>query len=317
MKHLRILLLFALRSYAQTTPTLAVSEDGNCGLDFSQTCQGSRFGDCCSGKGFCGGTADYCGADCQDAFGTCTSANSTLISSNGDCGATDTEGQICLGSTFGNCCSEQGFCGSTSIYCGTGCQSEYGNCGTNDGAGSASTGTSSRPSTSSVEANTVSSSATPATTLTSSRQTQTATANDTQVASDLGTTTPLDTDEGMSSGAIAGVAIGAVGGAAIVFGGMFFVLRRRRQQIQRLELDGGDAGPLPPKSAAGMSVSAISSTSGNLSPYEQPPMPPPKNAVRVSEMAETGPARFELSSEPGTYSRHAGAAAELPAERYR
>ncbi|KAK1959974.1 polysaccharide deacetylase [Colletotrichum sublineola] len=34
----------------------------------------------------------------------------------------------CAGSTFGNCCSQNGWCGSTSDYCGTGCQAGYGNC---------------------------------------------------------------------------------------------------------------------------------------------------------------------------------------------
>ena len=314
MKYIGVLLLLALRSYAQSTTTLTVSGDGNCGLAFSQTCQGSRFGNCCSGKGFCGSTVDYCGADCQDGFGTCTSANSTLISSNGNCGSTDTERQLCLGSTFGNCCSEKGFCGSTSDYCGAGCQSEFGNCGTNDGAGSISTSTSSPPSTSSVGVIQVSASTTPPTTSTSSQETETATANDTQAVSDLGTTTSAN--KSMSSGAVAGVAIGAVGGVAILVGGIFFLLRRRRQQKQCAELDSGDAGPLPPKSAAGISVSAMSSVSGSVSPYEQPPLPPPKNTVQVSELAGTGESRAELSSEPGTYSRHAGGAAELPAERY-
>jgi hypothetical protein len=314
MKYTQIFVLLALRAYAQTTTTLSVSEDGNCGLDFSQTCQGSRFGNCCSGKGFCGSTSDYCGADCQDAYGTCTSANSTLISSNGDCGATDFEGQICLGSTFGNCCSEKGFCGTTSDYCGTGCQAEYGNCGTNDASSSAGTaaGTSTPPTTSSSSTQAPSSATTSAS---SQAVTASSPGDGTQAASDLNTTSS-DEDESLSSGAIAGVAIAAVGGAAILLGGIFFVLRRRRQQRQNAELDAGDAGPLPPKSAAGVSVSAITSDSGSISPYDYAPMPPPKNEVMVSEMAEKGEERAELSAAPGTNSRTVGSAAELPVERY-
>ncbi|KAF3043417.1 hypothetical protein E8E12_006231 [Didymella heteroderae] len=34
----------------------------------------------------------------------------------------------CLGSTFGDCCSQYGYCGSSSGHCGTGCQSGFGNC---------------------------------------------------------------------------------------------------------------------------------------------------------------------------------------------
>ncbi|KAK4248363.1 carbohydrate-binding module family 18 protein [Corynascus novoguineensis] len=50
-------------------PGLDVSVDGTCGQGI--TCAGSRFGDCCSVHGFCGGTAEYCGDGCQEAFGNC------------------------------------------------------------------------------------------------------------------------------------------------------------------------------------------------------------------------------------------------------
>ncbi|RDL35375.1 uncharacterized protein BP5553_07306 [Venustampulla echinocandica] len=49
------------------------------------------------------------------------------VSTDGSCSASVT----CLGSTFGNCCSEHSYCGSTSAYCGTGCQPASGNCGSN------------------------------------------------------------------------------------------------------------------------------------------------------------------------------------------
>ncbi|OAF62148.1 hypothetical protein VC83_01438 [Pseudogymnoascus destructans] len=36
--------------------------------------------------------------------------------------------QICLGTAFGDCCSEYGYCGDTSGHCGAGCQSDFGTC---------------------------------------------------------------------------------------------------------------------------------------------------------------------------------------------
>ncbi|KAM7189826.1 hypothetical protein V8F33_009852, partial [Rhypophila sp. PSN 637] len=52
-----------------SSPALQVSKDGACGNGF--TCQGSAFGDCCSEHGWCGRTADHCGATCQAQFGLC------------------------------------------------------------------------------------------------------------------------------------------------------------------------------------------------------------------------------------------------------
>ncbi|KAF7507852.1 hypothetical protein GJ744_010016 [Endocarpon pusillum] len=119
-----------------STPTLAVSTDGSCGEGTSFICLGSRWGDCCSPKGWCGKDANYCGAGCQSSFGNCTatagstsSAGSTIpsISTDGSCGGST--GFICLGSTFGDCCSEKGYCGGNSSYCSAGCQSDFGHCG--------------------------------------------------------------------------------------------------------------------------------------------------------------------------------------------
>jgi len=50
-------------------PTLEVSRDGTCGNGV--TCAGSRWGECCSGHGYCGSSDDYCGVGCDIAFGTC------------------------------------------------------------------------------------------------------------------------------------------------------------------------------------------------------------------------------------------------------
>lgn len=49
----------------------------------------------------------------------------TVISVDGSCGGDIT----CVGSEFGNCCSQYGYCGSTELYCGEGCKPLFGNCG--------------------------------------------------------------------------------------------------------------------------------------------------------------------------------------------
>ena len=121
------LLLAVVLTVVVSAQQSTVSTDGFCGSASSvnATCQSSQWGDCCSPKGFCGSTNDYCGADCQTSFGTCF-ANSSMISVDGSCGGS--QGRICPGSTFGNCCSANGFCGNGTIYCGTGCQDGFGDC---------------------------------------------------------------------------------------------------------------------------------------------------------------------------------------------
>ncbi|KAL2863281.1 uncharacterized protein BJX67DRAFT_374734 [Aspergillus lucknowensis] len=109
---------------------LSVSTTGTCGdrarkaSDLNVTCLGSEWGDCCSGSGYCGGNATYCGEGCQGAFG-----NPENISLDGNCGANSAVFATCLGSSHGDCCSHDGFCGrNASTYCGAGCQPEYGHC---------------------------------------------------------------------------------------------------------------------------------------------------------------------------------------------
>lgn len=46
-------------------------------------------------------------------------------SDDGSCGS----GVTCVGSSYGQCCSEHGFCGNGDAYCGVGCQAEFGLCG--------------------------------------------------------------------------------------------------------------------------------------------------------------------------------------------
>ncbi|KAJ4382155.1 hypothetical protein N0V86_002484 [Didymella sp. IMI 355093] len=80
------------------------------------------------------------GAGSPPATGTKTStgAASTAtkkVSTDGMCGSA--AGSTCLGSTFGNCCSQYNYCGSTNDHCGTGCNSAFGNCGGNGAVTSA------------------------------------------------------------------------------------------------------------------------------------------------------------------------------------
>ncbi|OAL52673.1 hypothetical protein IQ07DRAFT_490147, partial [Pyrenochaeta sp. DS3sAY3a] len=56
---------------AQSKP---VSKNARCGQAFGgQTCQGSKWGNCCSQYNYCGSTKDYCDVanKCQKDFGTC------------------------------------------------------------------------------------------------------------------------------------------------------------------------------------------------------------------------------------------------------
>ncbi|OAL42923.1 hypothetical protein IQ07DRAFT_487915, partial [Pyrenochaeta sp. DS3sAY3a] len=52
------------------------------------------------------------------------------VSTNARCGNIQgaTGGQTCIGSSFGNCCSQYGYCGSVDAYCGAGCQPGFGTC---------------------------------------------------------------------------------------------------------------------------------------------------------------------------------------------
>lgn len=111
------------------TPTKApISTDGRCGPDGNgATCQGSKFGPCCSVRGNCGSTVDYCAIThlCQPQFGTCR-----VVSEDGKCGSASTVNAICIGSTSGDCCSVKGNCGKTDAFCSSKnlCQAEFGTC---------------------------------------------------------------------------------------------------------------------------------------------------------------------------------------------
>ncbi|TLD34043.1 hypothetical protein PspLS_00030 [Pyricularia sp. CBS 133598] len=56
------------------------------------------------------------------------------VSNDATCGGnTD---KTCLGSVFGNCCSQYGYCGSTTDHCSGGCQAGFGSCSSGSGGGS-------------------------------------------------------------------------------------------------------------------------------------------------------------------------------------
>ncbi|KAG7102490.1 hypothetical protein HYQ44_018300 [Verticillium longisporum] len=111
------------------------SLDGSCGGSNQFTCTNSTFGACCSSGNWCGDSSAHCGTACQSAFGTC--AGESNVSSDGKCGS---NGKICLGSGFGDCCSSSGWCGGAAEHCGTGCQTAFGNCTAGSGSGGGDSG---------------------------------------------------------------------------------------------------------------------------------------------------------------------------------
>lgn len=55
-----------------TNPTnLRITEDGRCGGNSGLTCEGSKYGQCCSIYGYCGNDAAYCGDACDPLAGKC------------------------------------------------------------------------------------------------------------------------------------------------------------------------------------------------------------------------------------------------------
>ncbi|KAK8051637.1 glycoside hydrolase superfamily [Apiospora rasikravindrae] len=96
--------------------------DGTCGKKNGNTvCGDWPTGNCCSGAGWCGSTADYCSSGCQS--GDCVTGGETA---DGTCGLAHKH-TTCGSWPAGNCCSAAGYCGNTKAHCGEGCQS--GGCG--------------------------------------------------------------------------------------------------------------------------------------------------------------------------------------------
>jgi len=126
---------------------ISTDKDGKCGANYGK-CPNNE---CCSQYGYCGSTADYCGANCQTQFGRCngTSKSTTVKkttkkttkkattttkksnASNGNVPVSTVSGRC--GPSYGKCpgskcCSQYNYCGKSSEYCGTGCQPRYGIC---------------------------------------------------------------------------------------------------------------------------------------------------------------------------------------------
>ncbi|KAI0187809.1 hypothetical protein EV127DRAFT_409954 [Xylaria flabelliformis] len=108
--------------FQQVTGTATpVSNNGMCGAqqNWTSTCIGSQWGNCCGAGGYCGTGAAYCGpGNCQE--GTCDGAP-IPYSTNGLCGSQNN--WVDCPAKFGVCCSEFGYCGNGTNYCGAGCQS--------------------------------------------------------------------------------------------------------------------------------------------------------------------------------------------------
>ncbi|KAI1373410.1 hypothetical protein F4677DRAFT_429549 [Hypoxylon crocopeplum] len=101
--------------------SVPISSNGLCGVqqNWTNTCIGSQWGDCCGVGGYCGTGEDYCGpGNCQE--GTCDGAP-IPYSTDGLCGSQNKWPEC--PSKFGLCCSKDGYCGNGTDYCGTGCQS--------------------------------------------------------------------------------------------------------------------------------------------------------------------------------------------------
>ncbi|KAF2130461.1 carbohydrate-binding module family 18 protein [Dothidotthia symphoricarpi CBS 119687] len=145
-------------SSAASTPTgtLPVSPNGQCGDRSGQTCSGSTFGRCCSAYGWCGSSDAHCltTEGCQPGFGDCTIPSpvsstppaptpTSNVSTDGTCGGT--QGFVCTGSIYGDCCSPYGWCGDAAAHCGPGCQIAFGTCPVPSPTGTAPVPTSTLP----------------------------------------------------------------------------------------------------------------------------------------------------------------------------
>ncbi|KAF4968388.1 hypothetical protein FSARC_4185 [Fusarium sarcochroum] len=116
-------------STTTATPTggLVISPNQRCGGNTGYTCQGSRFGSCCSWYGYCGSNDTHCGTGCDADFGSCTPPEGEIHdTTNGLCGSEVKA--TCSNYGSKTCCSSYGYCGNSTAHCGTGCQGGFGEC---------------------------------------------------------------------------------------------------------------------------------------------------------------------------------------------
>ncbi|RMJ18957.1 hypothetical protein CDV36_001353 [Fusarium kuroshium] len=112
---------------AEPTGGLNISSNQTCGGNTGYTCQGSRFGNCCSWYGYCGSSDPYCGTGCDADFGSCKPPSGEIHdTTNGLCGSKFKA--TCANYGSKKCCSPYGFCGSSDDHCGKGCQEGFGKC---------------------------------------------------------------------------------------------------------------------------------------------------------------------------------------------
>ncbi|KAM5351096.1 hypothetical protein ACJ41O_003819 [Fusarium nematophilum] len=109
------------------TDVLEISPNQKCGGDTGYTCEGSRFGNCCSWYGFCGSSDTYCGTGCNWDFGSCKPPEGEVHdTTNGLCGHQFKAS--CFNYGDKKCCSGWGFCGNSESHCKIGCQKGFGEC---------------------------------------------------------------------------------------------------------------------------------------------------------------------------------------------
>ncbi|CAG7556478.1 unnamed protein product [Fusarium equiseti] len=168
---------------------------------------------------------------------------SNPTSKDGNCGSNSDTNATCLTSTFGNCCSEKGFCGKTSAYCAEGCQEDFGTCSATDGQLGAhletvalkkGTAVIMKPTVVMVTLSTTTAADETSTSLAAS-----STDDDASSADSTSTSEPASVTEGqsgssssdsLSTGAKAGIAVGAVVGGLGAIGLIAWLVLRRRNK---------------------------------------------------------------------------------------
>ncbi|KAK1676727.1 hypothetical protein BDP55DRAFT_549903 [Colletotrichum godetiae] len=129
------------RTSSATSTSTAVSTNGQCGSTVGFTCQGSSYGNCCSGAGWCGSTSSYCGTSCQSKYGTCGSSSSNTTSSSSGSSSGTSSGRTSSSSSS----TRSGTSSSSSSRTGT--SSSSSRTGTSSSGSSTRSGTSSSGST--------------------------------------------------------------------------------------------------------------------------------------------------------------------------
>ncbi|PVH78473.1 carbohydrate-binding module family 18 [Cadophora sp. DSE1049] len=107
------------------------STDGSCGpAHGNKICDPNSkvyTGGCCSQYGWCGNSADHCGAGCISGCPSTPPPTNSGVAPRGDgqCGAKFGGATCDPKGPYGGCCSEYGFCGTTDGHClvANGCQS--------------------------------------------------------------------------------------------------------------------------------------------------------------------------------------------------